>query len=460
MFTRQAAPHRTLENALPWFAPGFLAIGILLSLFFHWNLAIGLLIGFLATFFQALRYMPILLVLKHSFLGAKGLVSIAAALVLIAIVLGLWADSGVIREVTEVCRLFVQPNNVVWIGFLSTALLSMIIGSSIATWSILVPPMLALSSAHDISLLAGALVSGAMVGDRTSPMSTSLLVMSRAASLPHFPELKQAIKSAIVPFGLAGIAFYLANTWWSTSQPHAASASLFVWSQAWLLIAPIVVILLAVLRVPLLWNFAIASLLAVFLALFHPVTHGQLLSIILYGAKVSVSGSHVSDLGGLKSMINLCLIILLAGAFQGVTARMRVTERLTQGLFAHAKRPLSRTGTAMLVATSFSLLMGSQSLSILMTGNALLAQLSSYNLPNSQTLQILADTSELLPAIIPWNILGLQAATILSIPTFSYIPFVWYIWITIAFCAVSTWQALKKQSVPVSCPPEESTNST
>ncbi len=324
-----------------------------------------------------------------------------------------------------------------------TAILSMIMGSSIATWSILVPPIMALASPRDSLLLAGALVSGAMVGDRTSPMSTSLLVMSKAAAIPHFIASKQAIKSAILPFLFAGLLFYIANRFVAPTSVLGISAPVFKSSQVWLLIAPISVIVLAILRVPLLFNFLLAFGLATLLAWFHPTTHTSLITIMLFGDKTA--SNHLgSSLGGLLSMVSLFIIIVAAGAFQGITSLTQVTERLTASLFAYAKGPVTRTWSTFFVAISFSLLMGSQSLAILMTGNALLPQLGSYQVPNINTFQILADVSELLPALIPWNILGLQASTILSISAVSFMPFVWYIWITILFCFLRTWKVLSR----------------
>ncbi len=429
----QPKPSRMVAAVVP--VSLLASIGAALSL--HWPLYIGLLLAWVASAAYAYwrKFSPTQ-ILAASWQGMRRMGTVCAVLLLIGCIVALWMDSGAIPYLTQLGAAHIQAGNLLWVAFLLAALLSLVIGSSIATWSVLGPPLMGLAAPAVSPMLAGALVSGGMVGDRASPMSSSLVLMSSVTEVPQHAALKQLIRTLLVPAGLTALAFWLVNR--TIIPPESVNpVGALSHSGAWYsLILPALLIVLAVLRVPLLYNLISALVVGVlycWFALHIP------LSTILRDAWFGVAApwSHQAKaVGGLLPMLSAVLLILSAGAFQGATVLGESIQMLTQQLLSRIRNRLVFGAVAYALCALFTLFMGSQMLSIVMSENTLEEPFRSRALPREALLQVLADTAELFPAVIPWNLLGLQSAVIFNVPTHAMAPFAWYIYLTIAWSFV------------------------
>ena len=90
------------------------------------------------------------------------------------------------------------------------SLVSMLIGTSFGTVSAVGIPLVIIGKAAGINLglLGGAIFSGAYFGDRTSPLSSSLLLLCNLTNLKLFDYVKKLVIDNILPFILC-IVFYL-----------------------------------------------------------------------------------------------------------------------------------------------------------------------------------------------------------------------------------------------------------
>jgi NhaC family Na+:H+ antiporter len=405
-----------------------------MALIWHWPLYAGLLLAWVASAAYAYgRKFSLVEILAASWQGMRRMGTVCAVLLLIGCIVALWMESRAIPYLTDLGAAHIQAGNLLWVAFLLAALLSLIIGSSIATWSVLGPPLMGLAGPAVAPILAGALVSGGMVGDRASPMSSALVLMSSVTDVPQHAALRQLIRTLLVPAGLTALLFWLVNR---TVMPQESlvHASLPSHSGTWhSLMLPGLLVAMAVLRVPLLYNLACALVVGLLYCRF--AAHIPL-PTILSGAwhGVAMPWAHGSKpVGGLLPMLSAVMLILSAGAFQGVTVLGESIQTLTRHALSRIQNRLVFGAAAYALCTTFTLFMGSQMLSIVMSENTLQEPFRSRSLPREALLQVIADTAELFPAVIPWNLLGLQSAVIFNVPTHVMAPFAWYIYLTIAW---------------------------
>lgn len=442
-----------------WTVPLVLFVGIVLVLSLKWPLYIGLLLSFLWSAAYTKASYPWSRVFQGTLAGILNMWKVCVILLLLGLIVAFWMVSGTIPFLTELGSTLIRANNVIWITFLLSSGLSMLIGSSIATWSILAAPLLALTPPHLMPLVAGSLVSGGMVGDRSSPMSTSVIVMSKAAEMSPTETLQQLLRTLGIPFLLSMVAFFLFNIAVKTGAHSTAVHPIQMsWASLVLIVPPLVVILLAIVRVPLLYNLLVAVILALIYGLV--VSKWQVSGLLLdlwhgYPLHLQTRNLHI---GGISAMIPTTLLLFSAGAFQGVTAVGGSIESLTKRLFVRIRRSGSLVGAAYLMNVLFSMLMGSQVLSILMSGNTLLPQFKQRGIKKLEVLQIIADSSELVSALVPWNLLGLQAGAIIGVTTFQFAPYASFIYLTLFLSITLTWRRIRRQMASVSSLPSSSIN--
>jgi Na+:H+ antiporter, NhaC family len=426
-----------------WTVPVALLLGVAVSFACRLPIFTGLLTGYVwSTLYAKWLGHSWRVLLTATLSGMRKLWLICCVLLLVGGIVALWMDIGTIPTLVQLGSSFLEARNLVWMSFLLATALSMSIGSSIATWSILGPPLLAMTTPHWSPWIAGALVSGGMVGDRSSPMSSSIVLMSTACEVPLKRVLRQLNRSAALPFIVTLCAYVLVNQALHIPVIQPAHIQLFA-GQWWIIVPPLLVILLALLRLPLLYNLCFAFILAVVMdELSARPTGASLVKFIWYGHLWS-QADHVVHVGGVAPMLMAVFLIAAAGAFQGVTTLGRSVDTLTAKWFHRIQRRGTFVLSSYAVCLIYASMMGSQMLSVLMSGNTLKPQYDVRGLSASSLLQVVGDAPELLPAIIPWNLLGLQAFAILRVPTLVMAPFAWFIILTLAFSIYRTVRACR-----------------
>jgi len=145
--------------------------------------------------------------------GASGLVPVTLLLVL-AFALGQVSQALEMGE--YVVRLVGEQGPAWWMPvlvFVVTSFVSFTLGSSWTAFAILIPVVmpLAVEIALPSSLMLGAVLSGGIFGDHTSPLSDTSIISSMAAASDHVDHVNTQMPYALVQAGLAAVAFVVAG---------------------------------------------------------------------------------------------------------------------------------------------------------------------------------------------------------------------------------------------------------
>ncbi|WP_263789372.1 Na+/H+ antiporter NhaC family protein [Salinibacter sp.] len=145
--------------------------------------------------------------------GASGLVPVTLLLVL-AFALG--QVSQALEMGDYVVQLVGEQGPAWWMPVLVFAVTSFVaftLGSSWTAFAILIPVVmpLAVEIALPASLMLGAVLSGGVFGDHTSPLSDTSIISSMAAASDHVDHVNTQMPYALVQAGLAAVAFVVAG---------------------------------------------------------------------------------------------------------------------------------------------------------------------------------------------------------------------------------------------------------
>ena len=155
-------------------------------------------------------------------LGAMLMVGVKKALVviLVLLVIGMltasWMLCGTIPYLVCLGMKLIHPRLFVLCAFLLCAAISFLIGTAFGTANTMGVVLMTIARGCGVSpaITAGAILCGIYVGDRCSPMSSSLLLLSTLTGTDHYTNSRRTLRSCLAPLALTCLcylAFSLAN---------------------------------------------------------------------------------------------------------------------------------------------------------------------------------------------------------------------------------------------------------
>ncbi len=365
--------------------------------------------------------------------GVKHTKEVIWILGLVGILIPTWTASGTIPYMIDQGLAFIHPGYYLTFSFVLAAIISMLLGTSSGTLSSVGIPLIGIGALLQIPLpmVAGALVSGAFVGDRTSPFSSANQLVAASTGVTVKQQF-QAMLPTTVGALIICFAFYAAidvnGIWHANAHVHLEMQFVRSFAYSLWLIVPVLVLLSSILlRLRTRYGFL--------LSIGAAVVTGSVLQHVNMADWVQLmwSGYHPAAFPalktkGLSSMLELMALIALAGAFNGILEAGRVLQPYMQKL-------LGTTSGSMFAATVRTALFGfglalvacTQTLPIMMTGRSLMP-FWEERFPRSQLSRVVADTSLITSAMVPWNLLAIVCGTIVGVPVEQYVVFAPFLW--------------------------------
>ncbi|WP_086444887.1 Na+/H+ antiporter NhaC [Candidatus Enterococcus lemimoniae] len=360
--------------------------------------------------------------------------------ILIGALIAVWIASGVIPTMMFAGFSVISTKIFLPSAFVSCAVVGISIGSAFTTVSTIGLALMGMgiSMGFNSAILAGAIISGAVFGDKMSPLSDTTNLASAVAGADLFKHIRNMMWTTVPAFiisfilyAVIGFQTKIGQTDLETKQFLAVLQENFAIS--WWAILPILLLVVcSIKRVP-----AIASLLVTILVssvMYIIQTQNvdlKQLSTIIENGFVSETGMEQIDAlltrGGIQSMMWSVSLILLTLSLGGLLMKMDVMTVLMAPL-AHK---LKSTGS-LVAATVFSgalanLMIGEQYLSIILPGRAFKESYDQAELAPEVLSRALEDSGTVLNSLIPWGVSGVFMASTLQVSTLAYAPFSFFI---------------------------------
>lgn len=362
-------------------------------------------------------------------------------LCLIGMLIGLWIMSGTVPTLTYYALKIIDPQFFLMLSVLISAVVAIFTGSSWSAISTVGVALMGASYGLDISpaMTAGAIVCGAIFGDKMSPLSDTTNLASATAKVDIFDHIKYMMWTTIPSLVLTLIIFSIIGF----SSVNDVSSTISTMTQALeenffispiTLLSPLVILVLAILRVHPIPSLVAGVVSAIIVSFFTVpnITFGKVMETAHFGFKASTNVEEVDrllSLGGLSSMMFGVSIILLALSFGGILQQVGIPEAIINGL----KRYLERRGnvifTTIVSCTGINLAVGEQYLSIVLPGQLLESSYQKANLHPKVLSRSLEDAGTITHPLVPWGVTGAFIMTTLGVGA-EYVPFVFISFLT------------------------------
>ena len=202
----------------------------------HISLLFALLLGYVIFALYAIRKgFSLPEVLGMSAQGVPAAKNILTTFVLIGILTSLWRAGGTIPAIVCYSVRVMEPRLFLVCSFLLNCLVSFLTGTafgSAATMGAVCMTMAAALGADPL-MTGGAILSGVYFGDRCSPVSTSALLVADLTGTDLFGNIRQMLRTCLVPFALAAGLYLLFGLSSPPPVRRRTSPPSSPWSSVW-----------------------------------------------------------------------------------------------------------------------------------------------------------------------------------------------------------------------------------
>ncbi|CAM3764814.1 Na+/H+ antiporter NhaC [Mesobacillus thioparans] len=370
--------------------------------------------------------------------GAKAGLGAVMIFFFIGMLVSSWIAAGTIPTLIFFAFDLVTGKWFYAIVFIITSIVGLSIGSSLTTSAVIGVAFITVSEALGFSLAitAGAVISGAFLGDKMSPLSDTTVLASSTVKVDLFEHIKNMSWTTVPAFFISLILFGILSpdlksadfTQLANLQNTLVKMNLVHWYS---FIPLAVIVVLALKKVSSILTLAAGTLTAMAISMFIvPMQEWGGLPGILYSGYVSESGNAQLDSllsrGGIESMFFSISLVLLALSMGGLLFKLGVLPALLQGLAGSLEKGPVLIGSTALSALGINLLIGEQYLSILLTGNTFADHFEKAGLHPKNLSRVLEDAGTVTNPLVPWSVCGVFLSSVLGVSTMEYVPFAFF----------------------------------
>lgn len=358
---------------------------------------------------------------------------------LIGILVASWIYSSTIPTIMYYGFSIVSPSSILLTIFVVCFIIGAVVGSSFTTISTIGVAFMGIGGllGVDLPVIAGAVVSGAFLGNNISPLSDTTNLVSGIGKVDLFKHIKGMSITAIPAFIITCLGYYWLGQNYQVATDttniqffsETIEKNFFVSPIA--LIPVVYLLICAWKKIPALVTLITASILGV---LIHWICIGSdgLLYVSTLFMKGYISNTGVETIdkllsrGGLISMLGSASLIILALALGGLLIKLGIIEALLNRVRNAVSSKYKLVLVTAFSAIGINFFVGEQYLSIILPGEAFRQLYMDLKINDRVLTRTLADSGTAVNALIPWGVSGTFIAGTLDVNSTSYIMYCLY----------------------------------
>jgi len=295
-----------------------------------------------------------------------------------------------------------------------------------------------------IAATAGAVLSGAYLGDKMSPLSDSTNICALGARADLYAHIRHMLYTAVPSFVLSLVVYTVAggrSVPAGEGLPEAGRRLLEelegVYSLNLLALLPLVVVLAGIVlrRPPALVLTASSALAMVLGVAVQGFSVGDALTVAVRGfdagriASLGHDPASSSEMfvrllsrGGLYSMSNTLIVILAAFLLAGALDASGALDKVIRTLLARVRSTFGLIGSTMASGSIMISLTSHGGVTALIVGELFQHAYEERDLAPENLSRSLEDSVTIVEPLMPWTVSAIFMATTLGVPTLSYLP--------------------------------------
>jgi Na+:H+ antiporter, NhaC family len=358
-------------------------------------------------------------------------------LCLIGILIGIWVLNGTVPTITYYGLHVLVPQYFLMSAMLICAIVSIVCGSSWSAMGTIGVSLMGVAYGLGVSpaMTAGAIVCGAIFGDKISPLSDTTNLASATAKVNIYEHIKHMLWTSIPSFILSLLIFTSIGLFTDvgTTDSRQIEELIRVLNNEFMitpitLISPLLIIILAVKRVSPIPSLVIGLITAI-LTTFYTVPNvgiGTIMSAA-HNGYVAETGVEAIDsllsLGGLSSMLFGVSLILISLAFGGIIQHLGIATSIIEGIRNLLKSRGNVITSTVVSCLGINLTIGEQYLSIILPGQLFESAYKKLKLHPKNLSRTLEDAGTIIHPMVPWGVTGAFIMSTLNIGM-EYVPYV------------------------------------
>lgn len=396
-----------------------------------WGISIGIIICIIIGLINGYTLKTLLAMALN---GIKDAYIVLIIMCLIGIIIAIWMICGTIPALMYYGFNYLSNVNFLLAAFLISSFISLILGTSFGTISTAGIPLMGIGLGLGVPgyMTAGAIVSGAFLGDRTSPMSSSANLTAVITETDLYENIKHMISTLVPAFIICVLFYYLIGSGYTLHESTIDTVNNIKDTinnsfniNLLLLIPPAIIIIMSILRINIKYNLLAGIAIGVILALTQ-----QGISIIEL-SKITILGFSSQDIniakiisgGGLLSMKGILSVVASATALYGILDGTNMINPLINRFISNIKTVRMLVFKTTILGALMNIVTLNQTLAIIIPGKSMSSSFKKFNVSKNTLARTIGDSGTVLAPLIPWNINGLVISVALGINVIDYAPF-------------------------------------
>jgi Na+:H+ antiporter, NhaC family len=374
---------------------------------------------------------------------------VGAIFILLAVgsLIGTWAMSGTLVAMVYYGLKLLSPNYFYMTAAIICGVVSVSIGSSWTVVGTIGIGLMGIAQNMGLSpaVTAGAVISGAYLGDTTSPLSDSANLAAAAAGVDLYDHIRETALTSVLSFAIA------LGVFWMFGQPGDFDASdkmrslQTTFHPSLVMFLPLIfVVALAAFKVPPFTTIFLGALVGGALAVLvapdrviafagtgdgipRPLLLLKGVWLALADGYSATTGYPVIDQlvtrGGMASMLGTVWLIITALAFGGVVEKAGVLERLMTPIIEAVKSVGALVASLVGAVFATNVVTADQFIAIVLPGRMFKSAFAQRGLSPLVLSRTIGASGTPTGALVPWNSCGAYIAATLGVATFHYMPY-------------------------------------
>lgn len=306
-------------------------------------------------------------------------------------------------------------------------------------------------------LTAGAIVSGAFCGSNISPLSGTTNLAASTGEIGIYTHIKSLLWTDLPAWFISLIFFTLMGLHPKPASLHAINVMLDqlqnnFWISPWTMLPVILLIILAIFKVPAIPSLGLGALSAVILGWIHNpnISINSITELIMNGFVAHTPNKNINLLlskGGISSMLTSLALIIFALALGGLLIKFNIIGVIITKIEESVKGIVGLTISAALTCIGVNLLVGEHYLAIILPGESFKEAFDHHNLPRTALTRVLNDAGAAINAVVPWSVSGVFVAGTLQVNPLDFIPFAIFPFLVTVLCILAGFvNVIKKKA--------------
>jgi NhaC family Na+:H+ antiporter len=360
--------------------------------------------------------------------------------------IGTWAMGGTLVAMVYHALGVLSPNYFYVSTVVICALVAFSTGTSWTTVGTIGVALMGVGAQMGLSpaVTAGAVISGAYFGDKSSPLSDTANLAAAATGTPLYDHIRASLVTGVPALAVAVVVF------WAMGRPGDFDASSIQTAigarfdvSTWAFLPVVLVVVLSMLRTPpflaILGGALAGGVMAVILQpdfVLHladaealPAWIGMIKGVwyaLATGFSYATGDPKLDSLlsrGGMDSMLPTIWLIMAALAFGAIMERSGMLARIVAPAVRLARSTVRLVGTVVVSAIGMNVVAGDQYLAVVLPGRMFKGEFDSRGLAPTQLSRTIGDSAIVTAPLVPWNSCGAFMAAALGVAAFDFLPY-------------------------------------